>query len=546
MHARPLVAAVGGTAALLTLFAAGAAPSIASVEEKPELTESELADVDQAGLELPGARSSSATTFEASGASLTDRITNLPSLLRAPGAHVQHSAAAAANMSGTHGAKTHMSGTHGSVSQTTEDGITIAGLTDEIAMPDDGLGIVGLVYDEQSDVEFEIRTKQDGEWSRWTRLDSDDTGQGDPGTDPYHVAGAQGAQVRILGDGWEPKGTRVLLVDPERRDSDAEAVQDNVPVAPQLPPEESESGAGPDAGDGAGTGGRADADSGPGVLDDGSAGTDARQMSYMPGDATVAQPMAGSVKKTDRPTIRSRDDWGADESIGSTDPAIADDATAAVVHHTAGANDYDAEDVPAILRGIHTFHVEGQGWDDVGYNMFADKYGRLWEGRAGGLSKAVVGAHAVGYNTGTFGISVLGTFESKAPPQKTLDAVSGAIAWKLSLSGTSADAKTTVAGEKMRTVIGHRDVGTTSCPGDAFYSALGDVRSTAVAMQEGERSVDAQSEEDEKKSDGESKDKQDEDEKSTKKSEDEKSGDEGADDGLGAGVEQLSPGVAED
>ena len=229
--------------------------------------------------------------------------------------------------------------------------------------------------------------------------------------------------------------------------------------------------------------------------------------------------MSESVKKTDKPKIRSRDDWGADESIGSTDPAIADEATAAVVHHTAGANDYDAEDVPAILRGIHTFHVEGQGWDDVGYNMFADKYGRLWEGRAGGLSKAVVGAHAGGYNTGTFGISVLGTYESKAPPQKTLDAVSGAIAWKLSLSGTSADAKTTVAGERMRTVIGHRDVGTTSCPGDAFYSALGDVRSTAVAMQEGERSVDAQADKDKKKSedkksdkkksDGESKDKKD-------------------------------------
>src|SRR5699024_6608548 len=131
--------------------------------------------------------------------------------------------------------------------------------------------------------------------------------------------------------------------------------------------------------------------------------------------------------------------------------------------------------------------------------------------------------------------SVLGTFESEAPPQKTLDAVSGAIAWKLSLSGTSADAKTTVAGERMRTVIGHRDVGTTSCPGDAFYSVLGDVRSAAVEMQEGERSVDPKKSEkskDEKKDD--------------KKSDDEKSGDKGSDDGLGAGVEQLSPGLAED
>ena len=525
MHARPLVAAVGGTAALLTLFATSAAPSIASVEEKPELTESELADVDQAGLELPGARSSSATTFEASGSSLTDRVTNLPSLLRAP------------NAQGSSATATNMSGTHGSVSQTTEDGITIAGLTDEIDMPDDELGIVGLVYDEHSDVEFEIRTKQDAEWSGWTELQSDGTKEGSPGTDPYYVAGAQSAQVRILGDGWEPEGTRVLLVDPERRDSDAEAVQDNVPVAPQQPGEDAET---PSEGGDSQQPAEEDSPGQPGGLEpgDGAAGTTAQNTAFVPGGSaagTSAQNMA-SVKKTDKPKIRDRDDWGADESLGSTDPSIADEATAAIVHHTAGANDYDAEDVPAILRGIHTFHVEGQGWDDVGYNMFADKYGRLWEGRAGGLSKAVVGAHAGGYNTGTFGISVLGTFESKAPPQKTLDAVSGAIAWKLSLSGTSVDAKTTVAGERMRTVIGHRDVGTTSCPGDAFYSALGDVRSTAVEMQEGERSVDPQSE----------KDKKSKDEKSDEKSEDDESGDEGSDDGLGAGVEQLSPGVAED
>src|SRR5699024_9834099 len=96
---------------------------------------------------------------------------------------------------------------------------------------------------------------------------------------------------------------------------------------------------------------------------------------------------------------------------------VAGETTAAIVHHSAGANDYDAEDVPAILRGIHTFHVEGRGWDDVGYNMFADKYGRLWEGRAGSLSKAVVGAHAVGYNTGTFGISVLGRTRRRRRPR---------------------------------------------------------------------------------------------------------------------------------
>ncbi|HLS32713.1 MAG TPA: hypothetical protein VK039_03910, partial [Brevibacterium sp.] len=93
MHARPLVAAVAGAAALLVLSTAHGAPSIASVEETPELTESALADVDQDGLDLPGARSSSATTFEATDSNLADRVTNLPSLLRAPGAQAQNAAA---------------------------------------------------------------------------------------------------------------------------------------------------------------------------------------------------------------------------------------------------------------------------------------------------------------------------------------------------------------------------------------------------------------------------------------------------------------------
>jgi uncharacterized protein with LGFP repeats len=263
-------------------------------------------------------------------------------------------------------------------------------------------------------------------------------------------------------------------------------------------------------------------------------------------DGATAVNTAAKVKKVEKPTVRSRKDWGASTKLGSTDHAVAKEATVAVVHHSAGANDYDAEDVPAILRGIHTFHVEGRGWDDVGYNMFADKYGRLWEGRAGGLDKAIVGAHAAGYNTGTFGISVLGSYEKKAPPQKTLDAVAGAIAWKLSLSGTSADAKSTVAGERMRTVIGHRDVGQTSCPGAAFYKALGDVRETAVEIQQGERDVNPT---EEKKSDTkkDSDSKKESGEKSKDKGSDTKSGGEGSgDDGLGGDVADLTPGVVED
>ena len=608
MHARPLAALVGGTTALLTLLTVAPGASLAATElagdPAPETTETDLAGVDESGLQLPGARGSSTSTTAATG-SLT---TNVPSLLRAPEAQAQVSTAftqsvsqrvdagsaaggsaaggaqagaaqpgaafvttmgtdpggsltegdsasdgsltddsassdrsdsaeddAASGDASTSEAPVEAPPSTGSVAQTTEDGITIAALSDRMELPEDAPGVVGLVYDAHSDVEFEVRTEVDGTWSDWERLDADDEDGGTPGTDPYYTAGAQGLQVRILGDDWDPAGTRVLLVDPKTLDSDAEAVRDNQPVT------------GLD--DGAGEGDDSASDESGGVEDGADATSDASSgataasgaasgataqnaaLTVPAGTAGAAgweaQTTSAKVKKVEKPKIRSRKDWGASKKLGTTKHDVAAKATAAVVHHSAGANDYDAEDVPAILRGIHTFHVQGRGWDDVGYNMFADKYGRLWEGRAGGVSKAIVGAHAVGYNTGTFGISVLGTYEKKAPPQKTLDAVAGAIAWKLSLSGTSADAKTTIAGDRVRTVIGHRDVGQTSCPGDAFYAKLGEVRTTAVQIQQGKRDVNPTQEKKDSKDSGKK--------KSEKK---------GAD--MEGGLADLTPGVAED
>ena len=607
MHARPLAALVGSTTALLTVLtvAPGTALGAPETSDAPETTESQLQGIDESGLQLPGARGSSTSTT-----ATTDSLTtNVPSLLRAPAAQAQLSTgftqsvaqqvggttggdasgglptggAQAANLgtgpgaawgaegsgvtgsggtgedsSSTAEAEVDVPPPSGSVSQTTEDGITIAALSDEMALPEDAPGVVGLVYDEHSDVQFEVRTKVDGEWTAWDRLDAEEVDGGTPGTDPYYVTGAQGLQVRILGDDWDPAGTRVLLVDPKTLDSDAEAVRDNQPVVPEQG--ETDEDAGTD--DGAGTpetGAEDGADEGPSAdgltvqnasfpVTGGGNGVPAGTSGAGGWEATTT---SAKVKKVEKPNVRTRKDWGASKKLGTTDHDVAGETTAAIVHHSAGANDYDAQDVPAILRGIHTFHVEGRGWDDVGYNMFADKYGRLWEGRAGSLSKAVVGAHAVGYNTGTFGISVLGTYEKKAPPTRTRDAVAGAIAWKLSLSGTSADAKTTIAGDRIRTVSGHRDVGQTSCPGDAFYSKMGEIRSTAVEIQQGDRDVNPESEKKsekkdsgKKKSDSKDSGKKDsgsKDSGSKKKSEEKESGG-----GMTGGASDMTPGVAQD
>ena len=89
-------------------------------------------------------------------------------------------------------------------------------------------------------------------------------------------------------------------------------------------------------------------------------------MSYVPGSATAAQPVSSSVKKTDKPKVRSRDDWGADESIGSTDPAIADEAT------TRGYS-FDAARIVAVERPVPRItETKGQllyEWEHLGHKL---------------------------------------------------------------------------------------------------------------------------------------------------------------------------------
>ena len=131
-----------------------------------------------------------------------------------------------------------------------------------------------------------------------------------------------------------------------------------------------------------------------------------------------------------KPTIYTRAQWGADESV--RDPSEPDYGVvdAAVVHHTAGTNGYTEGQVPGIIQGIYEYHVHGRGWRDIGYNFLVDRYGRIWEGRYGGMAKAVVGAHAAGVNSSMFGASVLGDFQTAQPPSAVSTALRNLIAWK--------------------------------------------------------------------------------------------------------------------
>ena len=105
------------------------------------------------------------------------------------------------------------------------------------------------------------------------------------------------------------------------------------------------------------------------------------------------------------------------------------------VHHTVSLNDYTPEEAPQIVLAICRYHRNSNGWNDIGYNALVDKYGTLYEGRAGGLDQAVVGAQAQGFNSQTAGIANIGDNTSVGASQEALDATATYIRWKLGVHG---------------------------------------------------------------------------------------------------------------
>jgi hypothetical protein len=193
---------------------------------------------------------------------------------------------------------------------------------------------------------------------------------------------------------------------------------------------------------------------------------------------------------TAMPPVRSRAQWGADESLRRGQPQFAPTIKAATIHHTADSNGYAADDVPGIMRSIYRYHTVSRGWADIGYNVVVDSFGRLWEGRYGGLASTVIGAHAGGFNTSTFGVSMLGNYDIAEPTFAMISAVADIIAWKFALYRVDPKGKvalTSGGGSTVRwakgqvvtlpTIFAHRDTGITTCPGRYAYARMGDIRS---------------------------------------------------------------------
>ena len=208
--------------------------------------------------------------------------------------------------------------------------------------------LVGVSWDDPSDlldggVQVRTRSTATGEWSPWYDLEADQDDRGDEpvgrgATAPLWVGPSDGVAVRVkAGSRPFPAGLRAELVDPGTGPATATA-PDPRPSGPEL---------------------RA----------------------------------SGSAP---RPGIVTRAGWGADESIRESGFVYTGDVRAVFVHHTDTANDYSCTDTPKIIRSIYQYHVKSNGWRDIGYNFLVDRCGTIYEGRAGGVASAVLGAHTLG------------------------------------------------------------------------------------------------------------------------------------------------------
>ncbi len=138
--------------------------------------------------------------------------------------------------------------------------------------------------------------------------------------------------------------------------------------------------------------------------------------------------------------------------------------------------------MPGIIRGIYAYHMQSRGWCDIGYNFLVDRFGRIWEGRYGGVDKAVVGAHAAGVNSVMFGASVLGDFQTAEPPSAVTTALRNLIAWKAGVHRFDVLGTTVVEGTTYNNISGHRNVNATDCPGQYLYAKLPALRTATAAL----------------------------------------------------------------
>ena len=204
--------------------------------------------------------------------------------------------------------------------------------------------------------------------------------------------------------------------------------------------------------------------------------------------ATASVFAAGSATQ---PSICTRSCWGARAPSGSITQMSS--LNRAVIHHTAGTQDYNVSsqsESAARVRAIQNLHMDSNGWSDIGYHFLVDKLGNRFEGRYTSITQLPRGAHDA-VNTNSFGFNVMGYMHSPYNQQPTTaqrQALYDLIAWKIPDPFTGYGSGT-YNGKTVGYICGHRDVGSTACPGDLMYQYIGTNYSGGEARNEVNRRI---------------------------------------------------------
>lgn len=140
-----------------------------------------------------------------------------------------------------------------------------------------------------------------------------------------------------------------------------------------------------------------------------------------------------------------------------TEPLLVRPRTDMIVIHHVGIPDGDT---PA--AAIHRAHL-ANGWAGIGYHYVIRKNGVIERGRP----LAVVGAHAYGENYHTVGINVTGNFDKEVPTYAQMKSLTELV---------TALCRIYHIDPGPATIVGHRDVNSTDCPGRNLYRLLPQLR----------------------------------------------------------------------
>lgn len=154
----------------------------------------------------------------------------------------------------------------------------------------------------------------------------------------------------------------------------------------------------------------------------------------------------------------SRAAWGARAPRGSYSSLAS--TRGVKVHYTGGRVDPaivdDHAKCVAMVKSIQNFHMDGNGWIDIGYSMVACPHRKVFVGRGPGHLPA---ANGPGLNSGHYAVlGLVGNAGLVQPTDGILHAILDAVEYLRDKGG---------AGKEIK---GHRDGYSTDCPGDPLYA----------------------------------------------------------------------------